>query len=102
MSATTSRTRRDDRREREYSTFDFAQPAHLMKSRNLLAVVLIVIGIIAFAYQGITYTTREKAVDLGSIQITAEKTHTISLPPIVGGVALVSGLFLLFAAGKKA
>jgi UDP-N-acetylmuramyl pentapeptide phosphotransferase/UDP-N-acetylglucosamine-1-phosphate transferase len=87
-----------------------ANPLHLnpqnlticMKSQNLLAVVLIVIGIVAFAYQGITYTTREKAVDLGPIQITAEKTHTIPLPPIVGGVALVAGLLLLVAAGKKA
>ena len=81
---------------------DPAQPSHLMKSQTLIAVVLIAIGIIAFAYQGITYTTREKAVDLGPIQITAEKTHTLPLPPIVGGVALVGGLLMLVAAGKKA
>lgn len=73
-----------------------------MKSQTILAVVLIAIGIIAFGYQGITYTTREKAVDLGPIQITAEKTHTLPLPPIVGGVALVGGLLLLVMAGKKA
>lgn len=73
-----------------------------MKTQTLLAVLLLAIGILAFAYQGITYTTREKAIDLGPIQVTAEKTHTIPLPPVVGGIALVGGILLLIAAGKKA
>jgi hypothetical protein len=73
-----------------------------MKSQSIVAIVLIALGIVAFAYQGITYTTTEKAVDLGPIQITAEKTHTFPLPPIVGGIALVGGIVLLVASGKKA
>ncbi len=73
-----------------------------MKTNTILAVVLIILGIVAFAYQGITYTTREKAIDLGPLQVTAEKSHTIPLPPIVGGIALVGGMLLLIAAGKKA
>jgi hypothetical protein len=73
-----------------------------MKSQSIVAIVLIALGIIAFAYQGITYTTTEKAVDLGPIQITAEKTHTFPLPPIVGGIALVGGIVLLVVSGKKA
>jgi hypothetical protein len=60
-----------------------------------------VIGIIALAYQGITYTTREKVVDIGPIQMTADKTKTIPLPPIMGGIALVGGIILLVAGGKK-
>lgn len=73
-----------------------------MKPQSILGVLLVAIGIIAFAYQGFTCTTREKAVDLGPIQITADKTHTVSIPPIVGAVALVAGLVLLVTSGRKA
>ena len=72
-----------------------------MKTSMLIGIILIVIGIIAFAYQGITYTTREKVVDIGPIQMTADKTKTIPLPPIVGGIALVGGIVLLGAGSKK-
>jgi uncharacterized membrane protein YidH (DUF202 family) len=73
-----------------------------MKPQIIIAVLLIAIGIIAFAYQGISYTTTEKAIDLGPLQVTAEKTHTLPLPPIVGGIALVGGILLLFTSSKKA
>ena len=72
-----------------------------MKSNSLIGIILIVVGIIAFAYQGITYTTREKVVDLGPIQVTADKTKTLPLPPIVGGIALVGGILLLVMGNKK-
>jgi hypothetical protein len=72
-----------------------------MKSYTLIGVVLIVIGIVAFAYQGISYTTRDKVVDAGPIQITAEKTKTIPLSPIVGGLALAGGIALLVIGTKK-
>ena len=71
-----------------------------MKTNTLIAIVLIAMGILALAYQGITYTTQEKVVDLGPIQMTAEKQKTIPLPPIVGVVALVGGIVLLVL-GKK-
>jgi uncharacterized membrane protein HdeD (DUF308 family) len=72
-----------------------------MKTNTLLGIILIVVGIVAFAYQGITYTTREKVVDLGPLQVTAEKTKTLPLPPLVGAVALVSGIVLLVMGNKK-
>ena len=72
-----------------------------MKSNSLLGIILIVIGIIALAYQGITYTTMEKVVDIGPIQVTADKTKTFPLPPIVGGIALVGGILLLVMGNKK-
>lgn len=72
-----------------------------MKTNTMIGVILIVIGIIAFAYQGITYTTREKVVDIGPIHMTAEKTKTIPLPPIVGGLALLGGIVLLVVSNKK-
>lgn len=68
-----------------------------MKPAAFIGVVLIIVGIIALAYQGITYTTRNKAVDLGSLQITTEQTHTIPLPPLLGVLALVGGVVLLVA-----
>jgi len=72
-----------------------------MKTSTLIGIILIVIGIIAFAYQGITYTTREKVVDFGPIQVTAYKTKTLPLPPLVGGIALVGGIVLLVMGIKK-
>jgi hypothetical protein len=72
-----------------------------MKTYTLTGIILIVIGIVAFAYQGITYTTREKVVDLGPIQVTADKTKTLPLPPLVGAVALVGGIVLLVMGSKK-
>lgn len=73
-----------------------------MKTSSTVGILLIILGIVAFAYQGFTYTTTEKAIDLGPIQVTAEKTHTFPLPPIVGGIALVGGILLLFTGGKRA
>ena len=72
-----------------------------MKTNTLIGIILIGIGIVALAYQGITYTTKEKVIDIGSIQMTADKTKTIPLPPIVGAIALVGGIVLLVAGAKK-
>jgi hypothetical protein len=72
-----------------------------MRPPIILAIILIAFGIAAFAYQGITYTTREKVIDLGPIQVTAEKTKTLPLPPIIGAIAVVGGIVLLVAGRKK-
>lgn len=72
-----------------------------MKTYSLIGIILIVLGIAAFAYQGISYTTRENVVDLGPVHVTAEKTRTFPLPPIVGGLALVGGIVLLVVGSKK-
>lgn len=68
-----------------------------MKSTTLIGIVLVVIGIAALAYQGITYTTQKKVLDVGPIHATREENHTIPLPPIVGVVALVGGVVVLLA-----
>jgi hypothetical protein len=72
-----------------------------MRTYTLLGIILIVAGVVAFAYQGITYRTREKVVDLGPVHMTAERTRTLPLPPIVGAIALVGGIVLLITASKK-
>jgi hypothetical protein len=72
-----------------------------MKTYTLIGIILIAIGIIAFAYQGITYTTKEKVVEVGPVEVTSEKTKTLPLPPIVGAIALVGGSVLLVMGYKK-
>jgi hypothetical protein len=72
-----------------------------MKTNILLAVILIVIGIAALGYQGISYTTREKVVDIGPLTMSADKTRTIPLPPIIGAIALVGGIGLLVIGRKN-
>jgi len=72
-----------------------------MRPKIIIAIILIALGIVAFAYQGITYTTREKVVDVGPIQVTAEKTKMLPLPPIMGAIALVGGIVLLVMGSKK-
>ena len=73
-----------------------------MRSKSAIApVVLIVLGVLALAYGGIQYTSREKVVDLGPLQVTATKKKNIPLPPIAGGIALVTGIVLVVADRKK-
>lgn len=72
-----------------------------MNQGMVIGVILIVLGIVALAYQGITYTTREKVLDIGPLEATAEKQKTIPLPPIVGGLALIGGVVLVATAAKK-
>jgi hypothetical protein len=68
---------------------------------RIIGIVLIVIGLISLALGGINYTTKEKVVDLGPIEATAERHKTIPLPPILGGLALAGGVALLIAGSKK-
>lgn len=73
-----------------------------MKTLPIVGIILIILGIISFAYQGITYTTHKKIVDIGPIQASTTEHKTIPLPPILGGLALVGGIVLLVAGRKEA
>jgi hypothetical protein len=73
-----------------------------MKPTSLAGLVLIVLGVIALAYQGITYTTHKKVLDVGPIQATKTEHKPIPLPPIFGGIALVGGIILMMAGAKEA
>jgi hypothetical protein len=68
---------------------------------KIFAIVLIIVGAISLAYGGISYTRREKVLDLGPIEATAERHKTIPLPPVLGGVVLAAGVGLLLLGGKK-
>ena len=73
-----------------------------MNTTTILGIALIVLGVVAFAYQGINYTTRENVIDLGPLQATVDKKETIPLPPLVGGLAVVGGIALLIVGIRKA
>jgi hypothetical protein len=62
---------------------------------KLIGILLIVFGIVALALGGITYTTREKVLDIGPVTATQEKNKTIPLSPIVGIASLAGGIALL-------
>ena len=68
---------------------------------KLAGIVLIILGGLALAYQGIRYTTREKLIDLGPLKVTASERKTIPLPPVVGGLALAAGVVLVLADRRK-
>ena len=72
-----------------------------MKALAVVGVVLIVLGIIALAYQGITYTTREKVIDLGPLKASVEKQKTVPVPPILGGLAVAAGVFLVWVGARR-
>ena len=72
-----------------------------MKIATVIGVILVVIGIVALAYQGITYTTKERVVDLGPLKVETEREKTIPLPPVVGVAALVGGIVLLVISGRR-
>ena len=65
-----------------------------------IGVVLCVLGLVALAWGGFTYTTQEKVLDIGPIHATREKTHNVPVAPIAGALALVGGIVLLLADRK--
>jgi hypothetical protein len=64
---------------------------------KLLGVILVILGVLALAYQGIRYTTHEKLLDIGPLKVTAKEKKTIPLPPIVGGAVILVGIALIYA-----
>ena len=72
-----------------------------MKPTIMLGVALIVLGAAGLIFQGVTYTTREKVVDLGGLHVTAETENTIPIPLIAGGLALAGGIAVVAIASKK-
>ena len=72
-----------------------------MKPVTLIGIALIIVGVLALAYQGITYTTREKVIDIGPLKASVDKEKTIPLPPILGALALAGGVVLVVVGARK-
>jgi hypothetical protein len=72
-----------------------------MKSAAVVGLLLIVLGVISLAYQGITYTRQRQVLKLGPIQATEKTQERIPLPPILGGIALAGGIALLIVGSRS-
>ena len=72
-----------------------------MKPLMLTGIAFIVLGILGLSYNRVSYTSKEKILDIGPIEATAEKEKSIPLPPLLGGLVLVAGIGLVAAAYKK-
>lgn len=72
-----------------------------MNLKIAVAILLIALGIVALAYQGITYTSMGKGFDFGPVHVATEKTNHIPLPPILGAISLVGGIVLLVFERKR-
>ena len=75
-----------------------------MRMATIAGIILVVLGIVSLAYQGISYTTQKKVVDIGSLHATEDEKHTVPLPPVLGGLLLAGGVILIVSAqsGSKA
>jgi drug/metabolite transporter (DMT)-like permease len=73
-----------------------------MKPAAIVGVVLIIVGIAGLAFGGFSFTHKEKVVDLGPIQATADKKESLPVPPILGALALIGGVVLLATSGRRA
>ena len=72
-----------------------------MRAITIVGIVLIVIGAVILGYQGITYTTREKVLEVGPVEVRKDTQKTIPLPPILGGVALAGGIILVIMGARR-
>ncbi|WP_285056542.1 hypothetical protein [Pedobacter ginsengisoli] len=66
-----------------------------------IALVMIVLGILMLVWTGFTYTKKEKVVDAGPIQISADKEKSVNWPPYVGGIILIAGVVILVTSKKS-
>lgn len=71
-----------------------------MKGTFWVGTILILIGVVLLVYQGFSYNTR-KTAEIGPIDITVPHTESVYVPPVIGGVVLILGLFITFIGYKK-
>jgi hypothetical protein len=69
---------------------------------RILGIVLVVVGLIGLIYGGVSWTHREKVVDVGPLEVSKDKHEWQPISPLIGGVALAAGLVLLIRKGRPA
>ena len=72
-----------------------------MKPGTIIGIILIVLGVVGFALGGFSFTEKEKVLDVGPIEATAEDKETVPIPPILAGLALVGGVVLVVASARR-
>jgi hypothetical protein len=72
-----------------------------MKPATIIGILLIIVGVVGFALGGFSFTEKEKVLDVGPIEATAEDKETVPIPPILAGLALVGGIVLVVAGARR-
>lgn len=72
-----------------------------MKTASIAGMVLIILGVVGFAYGGIHYKTRQRVFDAGPLQATRARRHTFTIPPVLSGIILVGGIVLVIVGAKQ-
>jgi hypothetical protein len=73
-----------------------------MKPATIVGIILIVLGIAGFAFGGLSFTHKEKVLDLGPIQASADKKASLPIPPVLGALAIVGGVVLVAVGARRA
>jgi hypothetical protein len=73
-----------------------------MKPATIVGIILIVLGIAGFAFGRLSFTHKEKVLDLGPIQASADKKESLPIPPILGALAIVGGVVLVAVGARRA
>lgn len=72
-----------------------------MKTNTIVGIVLVILGVLALAYQGINYNRQETVMNVGPMKVSTETHERLPLPPILGALALAGGVILLVVGAKK-
>jgi len=72
-----------------------------MRTMTLVGVLLVLLGVAALVYQGISYTSREQVLKIGPVEATKETTKTIAFPPVLERAALVGGIVLVLLGARR-
>ena len=72
-----------------------------MKAATIVGILLIVVGIAGLAFGGFSFTRKEKVLDLGPIQATADKKESLPVAPLIGALAIVGGVVLLASSARR-
>ena len=72
-----------------------------MKPAGIIGIILIIVGIVGFAWGGLGWNEKKKDAQLGPLEISHTESHGISFPPIVSGICLVGGIVLVVVGSRK-
>jgi len=73
-----------------------------MRPLMVIGLILVILGVLALGYQGVAYvTTRDTVAKVGPVEVQADRTHAVSLWPIVSGAALAVGILCMMAGVKR-
>ena len=72
-----------------------------MDLRRIAGVLLVMFGIVAIVWGGISWTENKTVLDIGPLQATTHERKTIPLPPVVGVIGLIGGIALLAISSRR-